>query len=282
MWPDLPPRPDAPTRDASIPKGIGFVWACRYRPLAWSETPARSLREAIASHDRQCNPCPGRSRKPTEEDLRRRNEVSGTAPRVPLVPYVLPLVEGRHCAWGLPQVENPDEVDGMPDAKREALYLMQRVLRAVTWLRDAAQRARSRARVLEIVGSTLRVEWDVRVEVVSERQAARRARWGRLVPWPSPHRLLVLSPNPTAVTEYLTDLTGEVYKHVRGLDRMGSLFGPAWSARLVRYAAAEVVLGVGPHTPAWWGLVAGAGGFYPMGVEAGARRLVLLDAELDR
>ena len=278
LWPDLPPRPEPFARSADSPyRGIGYVWACRDQPLRWSTSATRSIREAVRVHRDTCEDCPSKARKPSEQEVARREAAGETHPRVVRGPFVVPVTEEGPPPWSVAQVG--DVFDPIPDAL--GLFLAQRTTLALTWLRQVCGRSRDRSRVLSVVRSTLRVEWGVGLDVVSLRRMARMMRTEQVHPWPSPWRLVALTPKYEVTWNHVRRLASDVRRQMTCLPQVDASIGASWGDRLALYAAAEVALGIAPHTPAWWGLVAGSAGLCPIGT-VGPRRMVLLDGHLDR
>lgn len=278
LWPDLPPRPEPFARSTDSPyRGIGYVWACRDQPLRWSTSAARSIQEVVRTHRDTCKDCPSKARKPSEQEVARREAAGETRPRVVQVPFVVPVTEEGPPPWSVAQVE--DVSDPNPDALLLSLAQCER--RALTWLRQVLAHRRSRERVLTVVRSTLRVEWGVEADVASLRRVARLARTEQVRPWPSPRRLIILTPRYQVTWEHVVRLAADLRRHVPCLPQVDASIGTSWGDRLALYAATEVALGIAPHTPAWWGLVASAAGLCPIGTIE-PRRMVLLDGRLDR
>lgn len=253
------------------------MWGCRGQPLRWSTSAARSIREAVRTHHETCEDCPCKARKPSEQEIVRREAAGETHPRVVLVPFVVPVTEEGPPPWATARVE--DASGPLPDPL--GLFLAQRTTLALSWLRQVCEVSRDRSRVLTVVRSTLRVEWGVGVDVVSLRRAARLTRTEQVRPWPSPWRLVALTPYYGVTWVHVTRLAGDIRRLVACLPRLDTSLGASWGDRLALYAAAEVALGIAPHTPVWWGLVASAAGLCPIGT-TGPRRMVLLDGHLDR
>jgi len=232
----------------------------------------------VRAHRETCDLCPAKARKPTEEEVRRRAGTNEVHKRVPVVPYVVPVTEEGPPPWGVAHLHEASD----PPPNALVLFLQQRTAYALSWLQQVHGQRRDRNRVLAIVRSTLRVEWGVEVEVASLRKAARLARTERVRPWPAASRTIVLSPLYEVTWKHLLLLTVQLNQILTDvLSWVDTTLGGDWASRLLIYAATEVVMGIAPHTPVWWGLVASAGGFFPLGYVPGARRMVLIDAAVD-